>query len=67
MEEVNFNGNEIKEIPDLSKFRFLKKLNLSNNLISKIEGLNKNMNLQVILFNVLKLRKIKNFLGIDFR
>lgn len=36
LEEVNLSFNEIKEIPDLSKHRFLKKLNLNNNQIKKI-------------------------------
>jgi Leucine-rich repeat (LRR) protein len=31
LEDVNLSHNQIEEIPDLSKHRFLKKLNLNNN------------------------------------
>lgn len=47
LEEVDCSFNEITEIPNLSQHRFLKKLNLSNNKISKIDGLSANSNLMV--------------------
>lgn len=52
LEDVDFSDNEIKEIPDLSKFRFLRKINLSQNNILKIEGISKNYYLQVKLFMI---------------
>lgn len=47
LEEVDYSENEIKEIPDLSKNRFLRRLILDSNKICKIEGLFKNNNLWV--------------------
>jgi len=44
---VNYSENDLKEIPDLSKHRFLKRLILDRNKISKIEGIYKNSNLTV--------------------
>lgn len=47
LEEVYYNYNDIKEIKNVKEHRFLKKLDLSNNKISQINGLFSNSNLKV--------------------
>lgn len=39
---VDSSFNDIEEIPDLSHHRFLKSLDLSNNQINEISGVNQN-------------------------
>jgi Leucine-rich repeat (LRR) protein len=47
---VDSSYNDIDVIPDMSVNRFLKTLDLSNNIIEEISGLNRNVYLRVLLY-----------------
>lgn len=48
MEEVNCSHNSIREISDLSRHKFLRRIDVSHNSVEKIEGLAANKDLQVL-------------------
>ena len=45
IESIDLSFNKIKTMRSLKDLRFLKELNLNNNLVESIEGLKHNMNL----------------------
>lgn len=47
LEELDLSHNEISQMVDMSVHKYLKRLNLNNNSITVIEGLEKNSNLEV--------------------
>lgn len=55
LEELDLSNNEISQMVDMSVHKYLKKLNLNNNSITVIEGLEKNSNLEVLLTSCISL------------
>jgi hypothetical protein len=64
LEELDLSHNEISQMVDMSVHKYLKRLNLNNNSISVIEGLEKNSNLEVYLWC---LTSFLNEIGLAFK
>ena len=61
IEKIYLTDENLVEIPyGLEQFKFLTTLNLDQNQISKIENLDKNINLNVLYLNNNKITKIEN-------
>lgn len=48
LDSLDVSNNAITKMMDLSRNKYLRVLNLRTNLISVIEGINKNLNLEIL-------------------